>query len=106
MSASVIDRFFVGSDLYFHVIHTDDDRIELQDDGGNVVLTYTANGYVVKPDKSYIGRFHLRDNMHRRSWVLAKLGEEPGSPDVLVFGHDLIRAEIDLSKMFIKGELK
>lgn len=58
----VVGSFEHGSKKYVQLIYvSEDDRVEIIDDGGEIVLIFTADCYIQLEDK-YIGRISQCDN--------------------------------------------
>ena len=98
-TASPVGSFLLGNCLYSHSIFcADDDRVELQDNKGNTLMTYTANCAVLDKDGEEVGRW----NMDNNRWVYYNFSDK----QEITFKYDLLEAEMEVSKMFLKGELK
>lgn len=99
--SSHLSSFSLGDKLYKHVIFIDeDDRVELQDGRGTTVLTYTADCVVYDKDKSLLGMFSMDG---RGRWLFQGRGKHS---QPYTFTHDLLEAEVEVSKMYLNGELK
>lgn len=98
---SFIDMFSLNGEKYEHSLYyMDDDRVECTDSRGKVVLMYTANSYVYDADKKMLGTFHMTSE---HSWYFRPVG---GGEKIVFDNHSILKAEVELSKRYIKGELK
>lgn len=95
---SYIDAFIFNDEVFEHVIFTDeDDRVECRDGDGKVRLTYTTNCRVLDGGKKLIGRWSMPDNQ----WIFIPEGEGQQR----TYGRDLLKAEVEVSKLYIAGTL-
>lgn len=94
VSSSHIRTFLIGDATYHHRLYND--RVECTH-GTDLVLTYTADNKVLDKTGKVIGHWQL-DRF--RTWRF--YGESGIS---IIFREDLLRAEVELSKMYIQGEL-
>lgn len=94
-----VGSFHLNGKWYDHRIYcADDDRVECLDEDGNVILTFTANCHVLDNDKQELGKWKTNNSYQ---WYV-KLNNQK----MFSFGTDLLEAEMEVSKMYIKGELK
>ena len=92
-----IEGFMHDGKRYAHYIFaSDDDRIELQNDKGECLLTHTARCDVITPAGKHVGFW----NMQNCLWNFHYNGK------VLAYGRDLLAAEVEVSKLYLKGELE
>lgn len=99
MSRSHIESFLFKGKFYCHQIDTETDAVHLYDKDNNILLTYDHDAYASLPSGATYGRFTFK-NYPNWSW------QDADGNDVLQFGKDLLKAEIEVSKMFLKDEGK
>lgn len=93
--ASHIESFTAGGAIYRHVIFcSDDDRVEMQDDSGKTILTFTSDCEVHDELSGQIGTFHMRGDDHH--WDYKQIGQ-----GTITFGQDLLKAEVEVSKLYL-----
>lgn len=99
VEASFIEAFDLNGVAYMHHIFcSEDDRVELSDEDNNVLLTYTANCYVFDKDKKHVAYVSMDKNY---CWYFKTDNEE------YAFGmRDLLKAEVEFSKLYIQGAIK
>lgn len=94
-----------GGTQYKHVLfHTEDDRVECQDMGGRVILTYDANCAIWK-DGEVIAHSGMARVEGDTRWVFTLEGEAVGiplgpSPDL--DPDALIKAEVEFTKLYLR----
>lgn len=81
-----------------HDIYFDDDRVECTDAGsGQLILTYDASCNVYDASSNIIARSRTtRENV----WYFEK---EDGTIIEVNCGNDLLKAEIEFSKLYVEG---
>lgn len=98
--ASFIGGFIHDDKCYEHWIFcSEDDRIEcVEMETNTIVLTYTANCYVKDMDGNHLGTWHTTGK--NMQWYFKSFtGKE------YHFGTDLLKAELNLSDMYLRGEV-
>ena len=95
MSVACIDVFEIDGKFYHHSICTKTDAVSLYDEDNNILLTYDHNACATTPSGADYGRFSFK-NYPNWSW------QDADGNDVQQYGKDLLKAEIEVSKLFIK----
>lgn len=95
MSAT-IKVFQVGDKRFTHVMSSYHDSVELRDEEGETLLTYSENAKVINHE-GLIGHFSVEylDGLPR--WIYYEIALQTPS----VFGPDLLTAEVEVSKRYI-----
>jgi hypothetical protein len=95
MSISHIESFMFDGKRYHHSICTETDAVSLYDGDDNILLTYNSDAAANTPDGAYYGRFSFK-NYPNWSW------QDADGSGIKQYGKDLLKAEIEVSKMFLK----
>jgi len=95
---SPIGMFRANGRIYEHRIFiSSDDRVECQDEDGNLVLKYTANCDVFDHKGDRVGRWH----MHKGEWYFQSEKDDQKH----FYKRDLLEAEMKVSQLYIEGKL-
>lgn len=101
---SVVRWFKLGNDIYQHLIFcNEDDRIELQKNDGEVILTFDFSMNVFDADKKHIGKIGIKTLERFDYWVFET---DDGAKNIVggntwkVESH--IDLEVEVSKWYLK----
>lgn len=91
-------HFRMNDKFYEHVIYTtEDDRVELHDQDGKTILTYTAHCDVLDENGELVGRFSTRDG---NMWFSQRVNGERHLHEC--YGVEaLLDAEVEFSKQYL-----
>lgn len=93
-------KTFRGNQLTIlsHDIYFDDDRVECTNaETGELILTYDASCNVYDASSNVIARSHTTSN---NVWYFEK---EDGKIIEVNCGNDLLKAEVEFSKLYVEG---
>lgn len=93
-----VGSFHLNGKWYDHQIYcADDDRVECLDEDDNLILIFTSDCHVLDHNKQQVGTFHM---VSGQTWIYVD------SISTRQYGTDLLKAEIEVAKLYIQGELK
>jgi hypothetical protein len=94
-----------------NIFCADDDRVECSDQEGNVILTFTADCYVLTggkndKDRQQLGTVHMRHGdgvmRNRETWIFKP---DDGGAEMPLHESDILKGEVHIARWYLEGKL-